>query len=168
MSNLITPVTPALMAELTNTYNLMHSIESQKQKHNDQDSFPLLAHQLEALAGAILSAAAAAPLMGVNAPSARFDLASDELLSKTVTRGVGYLRDTAGPQLRGNNFSRYDRQKADEALAKLETLYVTTRVAILAMAKSDLKVVFNKAPVDLVAAAQLVADLAAGVKGASN
>ena len=151
----IIPVTGQLTVTMTQTHELIKSIDGRHARVNDKVQFASVIESLQKLLSAHLSALAVAPLTEeVTGP--RYD-------ADRIGRGgrvgfvAGYLRDATAVLKDPKNLSQYERKQTDAALSSLKALLDEIMSCIEDSAADDIRTARQQGPVELIAAARVVA-----------
>jgi len=154
---LITPVTPALKADLVNAGTLLDTIDVGTL--NDLANYGNLVNLLDVTVRSVLTAAASGPLTDNISLIARFNMGPNTAVADALADAVTYLRGPAAAALAGP-LDPVTHVLCDQVWAKVGAVFHAVMDAIARTAGIDLEAVHGNGAGHLIDAATLLAQAA--------
>jgi len=154
---LITPVTPALKADLVNAGTLLDTIDVGTL--NDLANYGNLVNLLDVTVRSVLTAAASGPLTDNISLIARFNMGPNTAVADALADAVTYLRGPAAAALAGP-LDPVTHALCDQVWAKVGAVFHAVMDAIARTAGIDLEAVHGNGAGHLIDAATLLAQAA--------
>lgn len=165
-SRVTAAVNDELLKAMTATESTLAKLDAgaEIKRLNDRDNYLTVVTQLDELARAVMSATAAAPLLGSQKLDARFRTDAGGSVRDALASATAYLVNEASGIVASDvrTLSNYENANVDKAYQLLSMLHRALVTSVRAMANLDLIDIGRNGVMATLAVASIIAEIASG------